>query len=628
MAAGSEQVGQRQFDPGDASTSELIDSLNQYQGPPSEFLANLLAVQCRLAAAVGGAILRGGAENRIEVIAIFPVPDQGATAPVWLAQAVQSASSVISGGATSVKPLHGPDDLYGQPASRHLVMIPLKSAGSIGGAAAFMVKVSDETSLTNARESLELTVSLLSLYEMRLMLQRRQADLRRLRMATDVLASVNEQDRFAGSAMALCNEFATHWGCERVSLGFLKGRYVHLKATSHTEKFSRKMKLVQHIEAAMEECLDQDVEVVFPPPPEATFVSRSAEELSKHHGPTAVISLPLRKTGDPIAVLTVERQPEAPFGLEEAESLRLACDLCTARLEGLYEHDRWFGARTVAAARKGLSLLLGPKHTWVKLVVICVFAALAFLIFAKGDYRVDASFVLEATQRQVVPAPFDGYIKTVTAAPPDKVQGGKTVLGTLDTSELRFLLANAKVEQFGHLTRAVLARRDGKTAEAEIANADAEKIAAEIRLIEYRIGKAELVAPITGVVVVGELERRVGYPVKTGDVLFEVAPLESLRAELFVPEDQIADVIEGQSGELTAVSYPNQRIGFVVEHINPVAEVADQQNVFRVRVILKERRPWMRPGMEGVAKISVEDRSYVHIWSRRLVNWVRMKFWF
>ena len=75
---------------------------------------------------------------------------------------------------------------------------------------------------------------------------------------------------FAAAAMGFCNELASRWNCDRTALGVLKGRYVHLKGLSHTEKFSRKMQLAQSIEAAMEECLDQDIEVMHPPDPEAT----------------------------------------------------------------------------------------------------------------------------------------------------------------------------------------------------------------------------------------------------------------------------------------------------------------------------------------------------------------------
>jgi hypothetical protein len=35
----------------------------------------------------------------------------------------------------------------------------------------------------------------------------------------------------------------------------------------------------------------------------------------------------------------------------------------------------------------------------------------------------------------------------------------------------------------------------------------------------------------------------------------------------------------------------------------------------------------MRPGMEGLAKVDVGKRSYAWIWTRTLVNWVRMQLW-
>ncbi len=126
-----------------------------------------------------------------------------------------------------------------------------------------------------------------------------------------------------------------------------------LIAKLSTEKFSRKMKLVQDIESAMEESFDQDIETVYPPAADATYVSRSAAELSSRHGPTAVLNLPLRKAGKAIATLTLERPVDQPFALEEVETLRLTCDLCIARLENLHRHDRWFGARMAGAARKG-----------------------------------------------------------------------------------------------------------------------------------------------------------------------------------------------------------------------------------------------------------------------------------
>jgi hypothetical protein len=135
------------------------------------------------------------------------------------------------------------------------------------------------------------------------------------------------------------------------------------------------------------------------------------------------------------------------------------------------------------------------------------------------------------------------------------------------------------------------------------------------------------VAPITGWVVSEDLKQQIGAPVKTGDIMFEIASIDTLRAVLYVPESSIARVMPAQTGELASVGHPDQKVGFVVERINPIAEVIDQQNVFRVRARLDEHREWMRPGMEGEAKIAAGEKSYLWIASHRLVDWLRLKLW-
>ncbi|MHC4715395.1 MAG: HlyD family efflux transporter periplasmic adaptor subunit [Planctomycetota bacterium] len=623
------------------TTAELVDRLSRFEGPPEQFLVNLLAVQCHLSSAGAAAMLRPGPEGQPEVVSVFPPLPADSTAPVWLAHAAQLCGQVAQGGATAIQPLQEPDSLYGQPADRHLVMIPLTRGQAIRGVAVYVIDARTPGELTAARERLELSISLLSLYEMRLAMQRRSVDLRRLRVAMDTLSAVNETDRFAGSGMALCNELASRWQCERVSLGFLKGRYVHLKALSHTEKFSRKMVLVQDVESAMEECLDQDVEVVHPAAVDATYVSRATAELAVKHGPAAIASLPVRRGGEPVGVLMVERTAETPMTAEELETLRLTVDLCTPRLVDLYESDRWIGARVAKGLRKGFAALLGPKHTWWKVAAVAIFLAVLVLIFGRGEYRADASFVFQATQRQRVPAPFDGFIETVHVEPDDEVVEGETVLATLETADLDLQLGQANAELVKFQKQADLAQNERKHAEAQIARAEAARVLEQIRQIEDRIGKARIVASMSGTIVAGDLKRQINAPVKKGDILFEIAPLADLRAELSVPEDQIADVRDGKrpvkpgsdelepasSGELASTTWPGRKIPFVVERITPIADVVDQKNVFKVRVRLDRREVWMRPGLTGVAKIDCGRRSYAFLVSRRFVNWLRMKLW-
>jgi len=712
------------------SAPSPVDDLMHFDGPPEQFLIHFLAFLCRAEGVQAGAMLRPGPDGQAELLCVYPQAPAGKP-PDWLGHAVQHAPQAAASAGAAVVPYHASTALYGQPADQHLVLLPVAD-GPFAGIAAFLVRARDPAGLAALQERLAVAPVFLKQYELRQALRGRQVDLVRLRAAMEVLAAINAHERFMASAMAFCNEAAARWGCDRVTLGFLKGRYVQLRAMSHTEKFSRKMKLVQDIEAAMEECLDQDAEVAVPAPKDAVYVYRAADGLAKRHGPNAVLSLPLRSQGEVRAVLTLERGADRPFAAGEIETARLACELCTARLLNLYQHDRWFGARMARATGRGIGAVLGPKHTWKKVVAILVLAAAVFLTFAKGEYTVEAPFVLEAIQRQVVPAPFEGELEAVYVKPGDEVAAGVTVLAALKTPELKLERAMARAQQAEAMKKAALARQEDKRAEVQIAEAEADQAAAKIRLLDYRIDQARIVAPISGRVISGDLDHLIGKRVKTGEALFEIAPIwllhrkvvrapfsgvvrlvcaaegdhvqagqrllvavdaagmaaqpdpepkppadqgtgvtlfapvsgrvvsgigcdqvgaevkagralfeiepdEYLRASLAVPEDQIAEVMAGQqmlemTGSLATMSRPDERLEFALERIYPVAEVVKQRNVFKARARLMtgglDRRPdWMRPGMEGIAKIRIDRRHYAWIWTRRLINWVRMKLW-
>jgi len=621
------RVQNDQFGEHDSTTaSDLLQRLGRFDGNPAQFWTNVLASLCFLGHADGGSIFYSSQQGRVDVLAVYPESEEGAAPPAWLVQSAEVAPQILANDTVVVKPLLD-SPTYGHSAKNHLVMMPMKVPDIGRAVAAFLIVTDDKATLEASSRRLQLSVNMISYIQAALGQRAPQGGLKRLQQAMETLSAVNLQGQFVRAAMAFCNEITSQWRCERASVGYLEGKYVRLKAMSHTEDFVRKMKLVQDIESAMEECLDQDVDILSSAPEEATYVSRAADELSRRHGPLAVLSLPLRRDGEAVAVLTLERQPSRPFNSEEIEAIRLACELCTTRLIDLYAHDRWIGAKIASKTSDLAAGLVGPKHTWAKVAVIVCFLGLLFLIFAKGDFRAEAPFVLEATYQQVVPAPFDGYIKTVEVEVGENVEGKGSVLATLDTAELRLKLAAAKAEKAGYLKQAAAAMRDNETAQAQIAQANVDKTDAQIDLLGYQINQASLVSPISGIVVKGDLKREIGAPVKTGDVLFEVCPPESLRAELMVPEDLILYVKVGQEGRLATASYPGKTIRFVVERINPMAETAKQRNVFKVRVRLLETFPWMRPGMEGVAKVSVGERRYLWIWTRKVTNWIRMKVW-
>ena len=607
-----------------------FETLQRFEGPPDQFLRHLLGLQCDLASASAAAILRMVDRTNVQVLAIHPELNREGPDPVWLAQSAERAAMAVQAVDTIVAPLRTGAELYGQPAAQHLVLVPLHGgSGGVRGVAAYLLENVTPHEITWAKERLELTVGLISFFEMRLTLQQRNFDMTRLREGIEVLAAVNEQTRFRAAAMALCNELAARLKARRVSLGFLRGRYVKAAAVSHTEQFSRKMQLVQDIESAMEECIDQDVEVLYPVEGDASFINRVADELASRHGPESVCSLPLRKGGEPFAVVTIEREADEQMNRSEIETVRLICELCAARLSEMYEHDRWIGARMAASVRKTAALAIGPKYTWIKLAIIATMVGILFLTFVKGDDMVQAEFTIEPMQRQIVPAPFDGRLREVLVRPGDPVIAAETVLARFDTTELVLDRLQAQTEQKTYQDESIIAQRDNKPDEAHLNRLNAQKLQPRIIRLSEQIQQAEIKALISGTVISEDLRKNINAPFTKGDVLFEIAPIDILRAELLVPEDRITDLTVGQTGELASASHPGEFVPFEVKHIHPVAEVVEQNNIFRVEVEFtgEEKPVWLIPNTTGVAKVKVGRRAWGYILSREAINWVRMKLW-
>jgi multidrug efflux pump subunit AcrA (membrane-fusion protein) len=614
--------------PSASKPGALIRRLIQFEGSAESYVPVWLEAQCSFAGASAGALLSSDGSGQLVPLAMHPAPQgENPSLPEWLARGAAVALQAAHTGQARRIPLPGRDeDFYAQAGQRCAIIVPIYSELGASGAGVYDVTAAGPEELNLAQERLELTSTFPSRHAMRLKLDRRQQDLEALQAAMETLTALNSCKRFQAAAMALCNELTARFHSEHVGLGMLRGRYVHLKTLSHTEEFSRKMKIVQHMEAAMEECFDQDLEIVYPPDDEATYTSRATRDLSKKEGPSSILSLPIRYEKEVVGVLTLTRSAEDPWQHNEMETLRLTCDLMAARLVEIYQRDRWFGARLANWIKKGLAMVLSPRHTWAKLAAIGIVGFVLFALLVKGEDYVQSSFSLDATQRQVVAAGLNTRLDSIRAEVGQEVKAGQT-LATLDVIDLELERGRLQAERLGYLTEAAIARKEGEHAKADIANAKAAQAQAELKQIAYKISLGKLQAPLDGTIVTGDLHRRLNSDVQRGDVLYEIAPLQSLRADLLVPEDRIVDVRLGMKGELATASYPDRKVGFTVERINPEAEAINQDNVFRVRVRLDLIQPWMRPGMEGVARIHVGRSPYAWLWTRRLVNWVRMKLW-
>ncbi|HUG09815.1 MAG TPA: efflux RND transporter periplasmic adaptor subunit, partial [Opitutaceae bacterium] len=401
---------------------------------------------------------------------------------------------------------------------------------------------------------------------------------------------------------------------------------VRVKAISHTEKFVEKMEAVQVLEAAMEEALDQDEEVYYPPLDGETLITRDHGKFAVKQSVKHLCSVPLRINGAAVAVVTLERE-SAPFEDTELRMLRICADVATPRLADLKKRDRWFGARWTGALREKAAGLLGPEHTWGKVGAILGAVALGVLFIPTFSYRVEAPFILRTEDVSYLSAAFDGYLSTVDVKIGSTVRAGGKLL-SLDTRDLLLEEAAALADCDRFAREEEKARAERQLAEMRIAEAQLKQARARLELIRHRLAKADIVSPFDAVVIEGDLQKRLGSPVRQGDLLFKIARLDRIYIEARVDERDIQELKPGALGEIAFASQPKEKHPIRVVLVEPVAKTAEKGNVFVIRCeVIDPVVDWWRPGMSGVGKIEAGERTLFWIIFHRTIDFLRMFFW-
>lgn len=584
---------------------------------PAEFWKRFLPLLSKLTGAAESGALRADGDGGWKLIALHgtrltPRQPGGGT--------LRALPQTLAGvGPGDVPSRLDPEDA---PVPGHVVLTaPL--AGEAGG---LLAVVCDEDDADHSEGALGMAAALPGAMMVRRALVRARKDVEKMGRVVDVVAQTNAHDRLLAAAMAFCNSLSTQAACDRVSLGWSQGGYVKLLAMSRTEKFDRKMEAAGLLEAAMDEAADQDEEVVWPPAEKSGVISRDHEAFSRHEVMPHLCSLPLRVEDEVVAVITCERF-ESAFAADDVDALRLACDLVTPRLVELKKQDKWFGARWAARARKGLAKVVGPEHTWMKLLGLVLVVLLAVLIFTRMDYRATATGMMRSEKMAYVSTPFDGYINEVLVQPGDAVSEGDPLL-RLDTRDLELEEIAAAADLDNYRRQEEKARAAGALADMRIAAAKVEQTEARLKLIRYRLDRSVIRAGFDGVVIEGDLRERLGTAIRQGETLFRLARTDSLYVEARLDERDFHHVQGAQTGEVALVARPRDHFPVRIERVEPAAIDGEEGKVFLVRCDFQgETMDWWRPGMSGVCKINCGERPLLWILTHRTVDFLRLKLW-
>ncbi len=614
-------------DPEESTSSSTLWREFAEAATPEAFHRGWLAIQCRMISGVATGVVFSAPEAgaRFAPTASWP---EGRRPAAHLAEAAERAVAERRG--IVLKRAAGADS-GAESSDRCDVAYPIQTRGGVYGVVALDLTPRPERELEAVLRQLQWGAGWLEL------LAHRQGDRlepagaeaarQRLQIVLDLLTQTLGHERFYGAASAFVTALATRLHCERVSVGFVTSGRARVRAVSHSAHFDKQTNLVRAIGAAMDEAIDQRGTVVYPSAPghEARVV-RAHTELARQPEPAAICTIPLIEGRRLVGAMTLERPADRPFDAMTIELCEVLAAVAGPVLEVQRRDDRWLAVKAADTVWRHLHELVGPGRAGLKVGVTALAAVLLLLALARGEYRVSARTVMEARTRLAAVAPFAGYIKEAPARAGDVVRQSQ-LLAVLDDREIRLerLKWLSQAEQMVRQRDQALAKRDA--AAVQIFGAQVDQARAQVALLDDQLSRTRMLAPFDGSVVTGDLSQSIGAPVERGQVLFEVAPLADYRVVLQVDERDVTDVVVGQRGELLLTAWPADAVPFTVETVTPVSTAREGHNYFRVEARLDRTPDRLRPGMEGVGKIAVGRRSFVWIWTRQAIDWIRLKIW-
>ncbi len=429
-------------------------------------------------------------------------------------------------------------------------------------------------------------------------------------------------------AFSITNELRNKLGCEQVALGLVVRQRVRVMSMSGLDTVNRRSPGVRSLEEAMEECLDADEPIIY----QRSDMWTEEPATSQHrlhqqwHGAVhggAVASIPLHVQDAPAAILSLRQRADQPFTREQIDRIRARVEPYAAALLLARRASRSLPVH-VADACHGLGTsMLGSGHLGRK--VVCALSAVSAVVFCFGSmpYHRTVPCVVSAAQIRHVAIPFDGILAAVHVVEGDSVQEGD-VLARLDQRDLDRRIAELVAE------RRVLEREQdramaaGSPVEVQLSLAKQRLVEAKLAIVESRVVASVLRAPFDGVVVRGDPRKLVGGVLARGHPLFELAPLGQWRLELEIPESAAGEVAKDVAGVFVGYAAPEAPRAFRIARVKPAAQLREGRTVFVAEATIASDTGALRPGMEGVAKLSLGSRRIWWVTLHGVIDYLRM----
>jgi len=443
----------------------------------------------------------------------------------------------------------------------------------------------------------------------------------------DLVATCIEKNAFDAAARALLARFAAVAGLRQASVAMLQKGRITIQAVSGRSTVDASREANKNVAAAMTEAIELDQTIVVSRDANATDANAVQNNaLLDSSDSQSICTIPIARDGELVGAFLLEHDDPDYFDAAKTAFCEAVVTLTGALLHDKYLHDRSTTEKVFSEVARLRRELTNRDKRWrtAAAFLLAVFLTLPFLL--NGHYRVTADATLEGSVQRVVASPVAGYVLEATARPGDIVVAGD-LLARLDDRDLeleRVRLSSEK-NRLDREYRSAIALHDSPR--VAIVKAQIDRATAELQLTEQRLERVRIVAPMSGVIVNGDLSQELGAPVEKGQRLFEIAPLAEYRVMLEVDEREVGALQPGQTGQLALVGLPGKTLPLTVDRITPISSQAEGRNFFLVEARLKETPELLRPGMDGVAKVAIGDRRLVWIWTHEFTDWLGLLAW-
>jgi hypothetical protein len=420
----------------------------------------------------------------------------------------------------------------------------------------------------------------------------------------ELLAKLVACDDLRQGCYTLVSALQEHLGWDDVAVGMCRrdDGPCRLAALAGHAQFDRHCSRTRAFEAVFDEAILRGTLATWPAADAAPRHStRALEHLSSITGAVTAVAGPIDDDHGKSVGAWVFLDGKDPQDRDAAhELIRAAAAPVAAGLLTLRRAER---GRLARLTRK----LVEKRRTWqlkVGLLAACVLAAALAMPL---PYKVKCDCEIEPVTRRFVVAPFDGRLEKALVAPGD-VPHRNDVLARIDGRDIRWELASLNAEHGREAKRRDAAMASHDIVTAQLARLEMERIHAKMAMFEDRIQHLDIRSPIDGIVISGDQERTEGAPLKIGQALFEIAPLDKMIVAVAIPEEDINYVRTGLPVTVRCDAFPRREWRGTISKLHPRSETWEDQNVFIAEVPLDNSEDLLRPGMKGRAKVVADRR--------------------